>query len=104
MVDGGYLNQVYNAGDIRGEGMITYCGWSTTTNQTISPEEPQIDENLVSCYYLAQDLVNENELGIPIEVSAMEQQESYVGFDFENIWVMKEQGGRRLPYLKNLSE
>ena len=99
-----YMKQVYNAGHINGTeteyGLVDYV----YTNETNSSEELQTRENLSASYYLAQDFINENRYGTALDSTVIEQQESYEGFDFDNVWEMKEQGGRKLPYLKVFDE
>lgn len=97
-----YLTQVYNAGTIIGEsdeykyGAVGYM----ETNETISPDTPQTRDNFSSCYYLEQDFITPNQYGTPLDNEAIIQQDSYVGFDFDTVWGMKEQNGIYLPYLK----
>ena len=98
------MKQVYNAGHINGKeieyGLIEYV----YTNETTSSEELEKRENLSACYYLKQDFANENIYGTALDSTVIEQQESYEGFDFDSVWEMREQGGRKLPYLKVFDE
>ncbi len=61
-----------------------------------------IDENTqtTSCYYLEQELLGE-QAGKALDQNAIQQPQSYEGFDFDNVWVMQEQNGMSLPAFKS---
>lgn len=119
-----YISQVYNAGKIKGtEGEYAIIGrineveikqeeekktenlYGTIDKLSVNgTATSQTRENLSASYYLAQDFINENMYGTALDNTAIEQQASYDGFDFDNVWEMKEQGGRKLPYLKVFHE
>ena len=54
--------------------------------------------NVISCYYLEQELSGK-QAGKSLDQEAMQQPQSYEGFDFDNIWGMQEQNGMFLPAL-----
>ncbi len=53
-----------------------------------------------NCYYMQQEFLNDQEMGTALSAEDMEKQSSYVGFDFDNVWEMREQNGKMLPALK----
>ena len=85
-------------------GMIGWLYLEGSSNEVIGPETPQAKECILECYYLTQDFISENKYGTALDSTVIEQQESYEGFDFDNVWEMREQGGHKLPYLKVFDE
>jgi len=56
--------------------------------------------NQENCYYLKDDTLYGGTDGTPLEEAQMFLQSSYEGFDFSNVWEMKNQNGKLLPALK----
>lgn len=57
-----------------------------------------------NCYYQQQELLNSESAGVALSVEAMQTQNSYAGFDFDNVWEMQEQNGAMLPVIKKAPE
>lgn len=81
--DSSKLETSYNAGHVTGNDQsygITYAGAVT------------------ACYYLKQEFAGSSEqAGQALDQSAMQQSQSYQGFDFNSMWKMQTQNGMLLP-------
>ena len=58
------------------------------------------EASLINSYTISN--FDSNELGSKLDVSEMQSQSTFLGFDFENIWTMDIYGEYPFPYLKEL--
>lgn len=80
----------YVAGDLQG----------VAAEYAVCGEVAESEDFGVNCYYEQQELLNEQVCGVALSSADMEQESAYAGFDFTNVWEMKEQNGRMLPALR----
>ncbi len=95
-----WIENCYNTGNLKAEDVWGIAGTSELKNCYSAGEVVAENNYYVNCY----SETNENMLvegqGIALSSEQMSKKESYQGFDFENIWEMKEQNGRMLPALR----